>query len=283
MRKLLYSKPWAIVAFAVIVFGSVAGCGQQGATSDAGGAAADSAAYAQARSIEDEAARFTALETFLKEHPKSAEAERAWPAAIGLALKHAPERAPDLIKKFSKTDLASPEPYNSVGWDLAVQEKHLDLAVPILVKAVAKARAAGDTLGLASCLDSEAYARFKAGDAKAAVAPMEEARRLYGEPIDELEQHMALIYDDAGMDEKARPIYQDLLGHMEHPVLRERLTAIVTSAGDSMERVDAEINAARQAGATPAPDFTLPAQAGGDVSFAQYRGKVVVLNFWHYT
>jgi peroxiredoxin len=30
----------------------------------------------------------------------------------------------------------------------------------------------------------------------------------------------------------------------------------------------------------PAPDFTLPALGGGEISLADYRGKIVVLNFW---
>jgi hypothetical protein len=275
---------WAFAAVTGIAFAFATGCGQKTAASGAAGAVADSVAYAQISEIQDDTARFAALEVFLKDHPKSVQAADAWPAAISLAMKVAPEKAPAMLRKFTSTDFASPDPYNSVGWDLAIQEKHLDLAVPILVKAVTKARAAGDPRNLASCLDSEAYARWKAGDAKAAVAPMEEARKVYGEPIDEIEQHMALIYDDAGMKDKARPIYQDLLGHMEHPMLREKLTAIVTASGESMDGVNAEINAKRLAGATPAPDFTLPSQAGGEpVSFAEFKGKVILLNFWHYT
>ena len=30
----------------------------------------------------------------------------------------------------------------------------------------------------------------------------------------------------------------------------------------------------------PAPQFTLPAKAGGEVSLAQYKGQVVMINFW---
>jgi hypothetical protein len=156
--------------------------------------------------------------------------------------------------------------------------------VPILVKAVAKARAGGDSTNLASCLDSEAWARHKKGDHPLAVQRMEEAYAIYGPGNDEIDQHMALIYDAGGMKAKARPIYMSLLGHMEHPMLRDKLTQIVTAAGEPMDKVNAEITATRLAGATPAPDFTLPSQAGGKpISLAEYKGKVVLLNFWHYT
>jgi len=30
----------------------------------------------------------------------------------------------------------------------------------------------------------------------------------------------------------------------------------------------------------PAPQFTLPSKAGGEVSLAQYKGQVVMINFW---
>ncbi|MGH8133403.1 MAG: TlpA disulfide reductase family protein [Steroidobacteraceae bacterium] len=33
-------------------------------------------------------------------------------------------------------------------------------------------------------------------------------------------------------------------------------------------------------GGTPAPQFTLAARSGHDVSLAQYKGQVVMLNFW---
>ncbi len=49
-------------------------------------------------------------------------------------------------------------------------------------------------------------------------------------------------------------------------MLREMLTAIVNAAGESMDAVNAEIMARRIAGATPAPEFTLPTQSGARTS-----------------
>ncbi|MCC6170399.1 MAG: TlpA family protein disulfide reductase [Gammaproteobacteria bacterium] len=38
--------------------------------------------------------------------------------------------------------------------------------------------------------------------------------------------------------------------------------------------------AAGPGGASPAPDFTLPALGGSKLSLSQYRGQVVMINFW---
>ena len=38
--------------------------------------------------------------------------------------------------------------------------------------------------------------------------------------------------------------------------------------------------AAGPGGASPAPDFTLPAVGGSKLSLSQYRGQVVMINFW---
>ncbi len=245
---------------------------------------ADSVAFKQAASTEDDGQRLAALQGFVKAHPNNQLCGDAYPEILRLALKNAPDTVPAILKDFTAVDYPSANPYNNVGWQLAEAGKDLDMAVPILVKAVAKARAAGDQNNLASCLDSEAWARYKAGDAKAAVAPMEEARRLFTTADDEIDRHMAFIYDASQMPEKAQPIYVALLSHMEDPDIRERLTRTVSASGGSMAEVDSQIQSARAAAATPCPDFTLPNLAGGKpISLADYRGKVVLLNFWHYT
>lgn len=278
--------PFSWLNLPLVLLMAFVGCSRTESTSSSPSTPtqADSIALAQATSVEDEAQRLDALQNFVKAHPKSPLAGDAYPEIVDLAGKRAPESVPAILKRFLATDYPSPNPYNGVGWNLAEAGKNLDMAVPILVKAVAKARAAGDQANLASCLDSEAWARYKAGDAKGAVAPMEEARRLFQTQDDEIERHMALIYEGAQMPEKAQPIYVGLMSHMEDPDIRERLTRIVTGVGGSMAAVEAEIENARSAGATPCPDFTLPSLAGGKpISLADYRGKVILLNFWHYT
>ncbi len=239
------------------------GCGYKKNTGAQGGAAADSAAFAQAAAIQDDAARMEALRTFIKEHPKSEQAGEAYASLVELSLDHAPGQVEGILKKFLATDFPSANPYNAVGWNLAEKEAHLDLAVPILEKAVAKARAEADENNLASCLDSEAWARYKKADYQAAAARMEETYKIYGPGNDEIDAHMALIYDAAGMDDKAKPIYMALLGHMEHPLYRENLSKIVSATGGSLEAMNREIAEKRSASAAPAPDFSMPNRVTG--------------------
>ncbi len=271
-----------VAASALCCLAVVQSCRGRKQPADASKSAADNMALMAVMKIQDDKAQFLALEKFVREHGSTQATGQAHAMEIELATKQAPARLQGMLWDFLRTDYPSPDPYNMVGWNLAVAGEHLDLAVPILQKAVAKARAAGDPMNLSACLDSEAWARYRAGDAKAAVAPMTESRRLYGKPQDEIDAHMGIIYEAGGMPEKARPICMALLGHMEEPDIRAALDRIVAASGGSMADVNAEINRTRIAAARPAADFKLPILGGGAASLADYRGKVVLLNFWHY-
>lgn len=260
------------------------GCSGEQTQTTTTDAKADSTAYAQVRGVEDDAQRLAALRTFVKEHPSAKEGGRAFAEAIELAMEHEPASVEPLLKEFAKKDFPESSVYNSIGWNLAERGEHLDIAVSILEKGVAKARVGGDKDELASILDSEAWARHKKGDNAVAVQRMEEAYQIIGPGSDEIDEHMARIYDAAGMGEKARPIYVSLLGHMEHPELRANLKRIVESSGGPMAEVEAEIRKLRAENMKDAPDFTGPSLADGSpLSVAGMRGKVVLLNFWHPT
>lgn len=260
------------------------GCGTKETAQTPASAAADSTAFAAAGAIEDDAARYEALTRFVKEHPKSAQAGRAYVELVDLAATKDKAAVPGLLRQVLASDFESVMPYNAIGWNLAEAGEQLDLAVPILEKGVAKARAAGDSTELASVLDSEAWARYRKGDHAIAVQRMEEAYALVGPGDDEYDKHMATIYEAAGMGQKAKPLYLGLLSHMENPAYRESLHKIVTAAGGSTADIDTEISRLRAAGAKDVPDFSMPSLATGEaVSPKDFRGKVVLLNFWHPT
>lgn len=56
--------------------------------------------------------------------------------------------------------------------------------------------------------------------------------------------------------------------------MKNRFVAIVAAAGLALPALAADPTGA------PAPQFTLAARSGSSVSLAQYKGQVVMLNFW---
>jgi peroxiredoxin len=56
--------------------------------------------------------------------------------------------------------------------------------------------------------------------------------------------------------------------------MRNRLAAIIVTAGLALPALAADPTGG------PAPQFTLGSKAGQSVSLAQYKGQVVMLNFW---
>jgi peroxiredoxin len=56
--------------------------------------------------------------------------------------------------------------------------------------------------------------------------------------------------------------------------MRKRIAAIVAALSVSLPAL------AGSSPAAPAPAFTLASRAGQDVSLAQYKGQVVMINFW---
>lgn len=273
-----------IASGALVLAGAAAtGCSQDGAT---GGSAngADSIAYHAAMGLEDETARLDGLLALQERHPDSKFADRAYPRIVSLTRTHRPDRVEAVLREALAADIEESRTLNAIGWPLAEDGEHLDLAVSILEKAVALAREEGDPEELAACLDSHAWALHKRGDSEAAVAPMEEAFGIYGSEHDEITRHMALIYDAAGRDAEALPLYVSLLGHSESPRIRERLEAVARETGGSLAEIEARIRDLRIAGISPAPELVFPSLADGTpVSLEDLRGQVVLVSFWHPT
>ncbi|MBK8229486.1 MAG: redoxin domain-containing protein [Candidatus Eisenbacteria bacterium] len=92
-----------------------------------------------------------------------------------------------------------------------------------------------------------------------------------------------MAYDKAGMKREARDLYADMLVNAVDPDMKARVIALSTELDGSADAAMKQIQEKRALQAKDAPNFTLKNYDGQPVSLADYRGKVVMLNFWHPT
>lgn len=67
---------------------------------------------------------------------------------------------------------------------------------------------------------------------------------------------------------------------MSSKLFRSIALALLASASMLLPSQSIEAAAAAAASRGPAPDFTLPLRGGKEMKLSQYRGQVVMLNFW---
>jgi Flp pilus assembly protein TadD len=289
------------------------GCSRERGKSEAPG---DEAAFQQAVAMEQREARVQALEEFLESYPKSSlraqayrrlyddlqkvDEERAHRLLeVGLAketdpsvrsillyknYQHArdshPQSIAEAVRKILKEEPKDAGIYNAVAWNLVERGEHLDLAVELARKG---AELAEDRRTKGYILDTEGWALFKQGRFSEAVEKLEEALGYYGEPDEEILEHLARAHAMGGDKDKALEIFTDLLVSQEDPGMRAEAEALLKARGGDLEAFREEIRRRRLEAARAAPDFTLKDLEGKEISLSDFRGKVVLLNFWHPT
>jgi tetratricopeptide (TPR) repeat protein len=305
-----------LVALTLALVIAACGGGDRG-QSATGGAEGDTVAYRSATGLTDATAREAALEVFLGNYPESSFRGRVYSrlydlkaeksaeeaatfvrrrlaeekhldgrAALHYALyTHAKEHQPAAQAQVIQDLLDAPAPlefgiYNGIGWDLAVRGEALDTALELAERAVAKAP---DSLAQATVLDTKGWVQYKREEYTEAVETLKAASAISPEPFEEIEVHLTMAYDAAGMKQKARDRYVDLLITQENPEFRQRVSALTGELGGSAAQVFTEIDERREAAAFSAPDFTLKDYADNEVKLSDFRGKIVLLNFWHPT
>lgn len=97
---------------------------------------------------------------------------------------------------------------------------------------------------------------------------------------------LGLAYDRISEHDKADAIYEKLANHSKYQTGKYAATAQQLLEQDRTER-KGELESSSEASQSlkqfinkPAPDFQVTDLKGGTLSLAQYRGQVVLLNFW---
>jgi tetratricopeptide (TPR) repeat protein len=200
-------------------------------------------------------------------------------AAYLYAQERAANRVPAVLQAMRDDPLIDAEACNMVAWDLVERSQFLDEAIALAAIGVQKAPDDGSKSPI---LDTQGWAHFMKGEYPRAIELLVQAIGL-DKANTELQMHLAQAYDKAGRSKEALAIYTELLIPAEAPMIRERVEALSKAAGESPSGVFQRIDQAREANAKPAAAFTLKSYDGKELAFADTKGKVVLLNFWHPT
>ena len=278
-------------------------------------AVSDTSAYQGAAAIPDTSARLTAWQNFLKDYPESKLRPAVYSRLLALMEKkeaaqvtpfsraqlqteknpsargrlhyelYQQARAQDAaavataIDDLAKDQNTDGDGCNEVAWDLVERGERLDDAVRL---ASLGADRSADSLSKGGVLDTKGWAQFQQGKYGDAVATLQQAVALsHGQ--EDVQEHLAQALDKSGDAAGARDLYADLLVSREDPAMRARVEALTRQVHGSVAETFSRIDQRRQAAAHPAPDIALKDYDGKEIHLADFRGKVVLLDFWHPT
>ncbi|MDP6417934.1 MAG: redoxin domain-containing protein [Candidatus Krumholzibacteria bacterium] len=180
-----------------------------------------------------------------------------------------------------ESGLQSARPLNRVAWAL-VADPGLD---PELGCKLAEQGTQGAGAGYekASILDTAGWGYFRTGDLDKAKERLEEALEEMAVPDPEISEHLEKVYERQGDSPAILKLLGRLLQSSLQPELESRARALLEELGMKEEAWFEEVHSLRRAKAKPAPNFQLEDLNGKVHHLADYRGKVVLLNFWHPT
>ncbi|UCF78350.1 MAG: tetratricopeptide repeat protein [Candidatus Eiseniibacteriota bacterium] len=173
--------------------------------------------------------------------------------------------------------LTDPWVYLGMGYDLVEAEQNPELAVKLCDKALALAE---DEYDKTYSLATLGMAHLKAGNAEEAVAALEQANQLTGEDPDaEILKYLGEAQVELGRQDDAIETYLVMMETGEYGEIRSKLVELYTETRGSAEGLEEEIRVRRERRMSPAPEFSLRSLDGAMVSLADYKGKVLLLNF----
>lgn len=250
------------------------------------------------------------LEAYLRDFPESKMIEslhRHIISAYGKAGQY--KQAQEYLDRYVQEP--SSNLFNLIAWNMMESEMNLERAVELAKNAVEKARTELKTKekpsyftqkewqtylnqDLGSTLDTYGFALYKFGKVEKSVPIFEEAVKLtLNKNIDIQERYCRALYESGNIEkafsklevliqekpkrESVRTLYKE--AYVKLKGSDEGLAALLTKVDrDYREKQKAELKA--QMLDKPAPAFTLNDLEGKSVSLKDYRGKIVILDFW---
>lgn len=250
------------------------------------------------RKIEEPAARAAALKQFLAEHAGSALAPVARGALVP-ALVEAKAPTAELVAASEAALAATTNrfqqmmTYNAVAMELADRGEQLETASAYAAKALELAPADEDAKELrASLQDTLGWVQVRRGEHAKAIETLSAARAVLPNSQEVL-YHLGAAYEKAGQVEQAIDAYirseTVFLGRSD--AAKAPLRALYQKQHGSLAGLDEKLAAAREASRRevafesrrvdkPAPAWELTDLAGKPVKLADYKGKVVIMDFW---
>jgi hypothetical protein len=277
----------------------------------------DEIAYSEARAIEDPAAREAAWLSFLEGFPESerrpaalyytwtlkkeadAAAALAWaetmlrtePSDKGKGQLYrslftsAVDREDEteglrIARELAAAELDAPRYNNAVAWAL-VDDPGWDPALGVSMAERAAEGASGRDK--AQFLDTAGWGNYKLEYHDLAVLQLNAALSELSEPDPDVADHLEAVYKAQGDEEGLLTLYNMLLTFRVDSEMQSRAELMAAAAGHDLHLYRAKIWEHRMNRAKPAADFELTDLDGQAHRLSDYKGKIVMINFWHPT
>lgn len=169
--------------------------------------------------------------------------------------------------------------YNYIGYDLAERGRDLDLALALCTKAI---ELSTDLRDSAMAMDSRGFAHYRKAMYPEAIADLEAALKMYGEPDEEVLVHLANAYLRAGESDKAFASFRSILLLGEHQEARAAVDSIATAGkwtASKRQQFEDTLWQERLSSAKPAIAFAMPTLTGETYTFDPAEGEIVIINF----
>ncbi len=306
-------RAWLLVVFSAALL--LAACGDKDQSSEA------EHALAVASALENPVFRMAALQTWLADYPAAHEVDRAdalneiwiihrnrleetaglaWaraelldePSMLGKSVLYSllfatavesgsKETAIQIAQEVWDEGITHAETLNRLGWALVADPGwDLDLGTRLAERGVEFAEPGP---GKASIMDTAGWGYFLQGKKEPTQALLEGAMAELPELDREITGHLTQFYERIGEEIKLLHLWTRMLhGQMDRD-LQAKAEILHKKRGGSVERYREKLWEMRMEKADSAPDFELKDLDGVEYRLSDYRGKVVMLNFWHPT